>query len=264
LKISVVTPVYNCEATLKQCIESVLDQAYANFEFLIVDGESSDATVSIIEEFQDRIRWISEKDQGIFDAFNKGISMATGDVVCFLGADDMYVSYSVLEAVSVAFESNPESEIVYGDIIYVSRNDTTKIERFWKSRSFEPGLYRKGWTPPNTAFFVKREVFKKYGMFDLQYRLAADFDLHYRLLEKFRLKSLYLPGTMVKMRSGGVSNSSLRNMFNSLKECYYILKSHRVKYPLICILSTLIFRVNQLFATSDSFISPSTSPERDV
>jgi glycosyltransferase len=251
MKITVITPVFNGETTIKTCIESVLNQTYRSMEYIIVDGSSKDNTVAIIKEYHDeRLTWVSEKDSGLYDAINKGIKMSSGDVICFLCADDMYANNTVLEKIGNVFDNNPDKDMIYSDIVYVNRNDLTKIDRYWKSCTFEAGLFKKGWLPPNTALFIKKRIFLEHGMFSLDYKFASDFELQYRFFEKLKIKSLYSPGILVKMRSGGVSNSSLRNMYRSLRECYLALKSHKVKYPLPYIINTVFYRLRQVFIPS--------------
>ncbi len=245
MKITVITPVYNGQDTILSCIESVLSQSYSNKEYIVVDGASKDKTVDILKEYP--VKWISEKDKGLYDAFNKGIMMATGDIVCFLCADDMYEHKNVLEKIANAFAVHPEAEIIYGDIIYVDRDDLSKIKRYWKSSSFTPGLFKKGWLPPNTALFIKRSVFLKHGLFNLQFKMASDFEMQYRLFEVHRIKSFYTSDIMVRMRSGGMSNSGLKGMYKSLKECYDALKLHKVKFPIMYIINTLLYRLKQTF-----------------
>ena len=193
------------------------------------------------------LKWISEKDKGLYDAFNKGILIATGDVVCFLCADDMYYHDNVLGHAADAFRKHPEVDIIYGDIIYVDKDDLTKITRYWKSSPFKPGLFKKGWLPPNTALFIKRSVFLQYGLFRLDFRMAGDFEMQYRFLEKYRVPSYYFSDIMVRMRSGGMSNASLSGMYKSLKECYNALRSHHVRFPFLYIVNTLFYRCKQIF-----------------
>ena len=246
MKITVITPVYNGQDTIRSCIESVLSQNHDDKEYIVVDGASKDNTVDILKEYP--IKWISEKDKGLYDAFNKGIMMATGDVVCFLCADDMYEHPNVLQTAADTFASHPEVDIVYGDIIYVDKDDLSKIKRYWKSSPFTPGLFKKGWLPPNTALFIKRSVFLKYGLFSLKFKMASDFEMQYRFFEVNRVKTFYTSNIMVRMRSGGMSNAGLKGMYRSLKECYDALKLHKVKQPLIYIINTLFYRAKQVFS----------------
>lgn len=248
MKISVITPVYNGASTIRNCIESVVNQDYSDFEYIIVDGKSIDNTVDIIKEFRFKnLRWKSEKDSGLYDAFNKGILMATGDIVCFLCADDRYAHNHVLKNIADAFDNNPEIEMVYNDIVYINRKNETKVDRYWKSSPFIPGKFKKGWLPPNTALFIKRSNFLKHGLFNLRLKLASDVEMQYRFFEVHRLKSLYLPGISVEMKSGGASNSSIRNMYKSLKECHIAFSLNNVKFPSMYVFNSIFFRISQLF-----------------
>jgi len=252
MKISVITPVYNGQETIQSCIESVLSQHYPDKEYIIVDGGSKDKTIEILKSYPSNdLKWISEKDKGLYDAFNKGIAMSSGDLICFLCADDMYIHENVLQTIASAFIKNPGYDIVYGDIIYVNRNNLNKIDRYWKSSPFRPGLFKKGWLPPNTALFIRKAAFEKYGAFNLKFKFASDVDLQYRFFEIHRLRTFYTPGILVAMRSGGVSNSNWRNMYKSLKECYDSFKSHHAKFPLIFIINTIFYRLNQLFVPKE-------------
>jgi len=247
MKITVITPVFNGQETIKSCIESVLTQNYSDKEYIIVDGGSTDRTVDILKGYSDKmVKWISEKDKGLYDAFNKGIMMATGDVVCFLCADDMYEHKNVLQKIADTFSAHPKTDMAYGDIIYVDKNDLSKIKRYWKSSPFKPGLFKKGWLPPNTALFIRRKVFLQHGFFSLDYKMAGDYEMQYRFFEKLRIHSFYISDIMVRMRSGGMSNSGLQGMYQSLKECYGALKHHKVKFPILYIINTVFYRIRQL------------------
>lgn len=247
MKITVITPVFNGQDTIESCIESVLIQSYPDKEYVIVDGGSTDNTVDILKTYKDKsLKWISEKDKGLYDAFNKGIMMATGDVVCFLCADDMYEHKNVLQIIADTFISHPETDMVYGDIIYVDKDDLSKIKRYWKSSPFKPGLFKKGWLPPNTALFIKRSAFLTHGLFSLDYRMAGDYEMQYRFFEKLRIPSVYISNIMVRMRSGGMSNSNLQGMYKSLKECYDALNSHGARFSFLYIINTLFYRIKQV------------------
>ncbi|MBK9982496.1 MAG: glycosyltransferase [Saprospiraceae bacterium] len=251
MKITVITPVYNGETTIHSCIDSVLSQTYADVEYIIMDAVSKDKTIPIILKYPEgKIKLISEKDQGLYDAINKGIDEATGDIVCFLCADDMYADRNVLKKIAEGFQTDSTIDIIYSDIVYVNRINTSKIERYWKSSAFSPGLYRKGWLPPNTSFFIKKNSLLLHDKFNIQFKYAADYELNYRLLEKHRLKSVYIPEILVKMRSGGISNAGLLNIYKSLKDCYDVLFFHNVKHPFIYILNTMFYRLKQIYIPS--------------
>jgi len=213
LKVSIVTITYNSEKTLDETIASVLSQSYKNIEYIIVDGNSSDKTIEIIKKYEDKIStFLSEPDNGIYDAMNKGLKLATGDVVGILNSDDVYFDHKVIEKVVEDFK-----ESIYGDLYYVEENNLDKVSRYWKSSSFKQGSFKKGWHPAHPTFFVKREVYKKYGYFDLNMKVSADFELMLRFLEKYAISTSYLSEVLVKMRLGGESNSSIQNIIKGNK-----------------------------------------------
>ncbi|MEM0333513.1 MAG: glycosyltransferase family 2 protein, partial [Candidatus Aenigmatarchaeota archaeon] len=193
MKISVITVTFNSASTIETTIHSLLCQTYKNVEFIIIDGLSTDRTLDIINYYRNKIDiFISEKDNGIYDAMNKGIGLATGDVISILNSDDMYANSSLLEVVANAFKRN-QIDCLYGDLIYVNRINTNKILRYWKSREFKENLFCTGWHPPHPTFFVKNECYQKYSSFNLDFKIAADYELMLRFLEKYLLKSFYLP-----------------------------------------------------------------------
>jgi len=219
LKVSIVTITYNSEKTLEETINSVLSQSYKNIEYIIVDGNSSDKTIEIIKKYGDKIStFLSEPDDGIYDAMNKGIKLATGDVVGILNSDDIYFDDKVIEKVVKRFGfDEAKVDSVYGDLYYVEENDLEKVSRYWKSSPFKQGSFKKGWHPAHPTFFVRREVYEKYGYFDLNMKVSADFELMLRFLEKYTISTSYLPNVLVKMRLGGESNSSIQNIIKGNK-----------------------------------------------
>ena len=228
-------------------MESVAIQGYLNKEHIIVDGLSSDNTVAVINNCKRGVvKLVSEKDEGIYDALNKGIELAGGDVVCFLSADDMFAHENVLQSIADAFQIHVHADMIYGDIIYVERNNLSNVVRYWKSSQFKPGLFKKGWMAPNTALFVRKEMFKKYGGFNLKLKMASDYELQFRFFEKHKLKSVYLPGIIVRMRTGGVSNSNWKSIYKSVRECFDALVYQNVHFPLIYILNILFYRLKQI------------------
>lgn len=211
MKVSIITSVFNGKDTLSQTIESVSTQTHNNIEYLIIDGGSTDGTVDIIEQYSDKIsQSVSEPDNGIYDAMNKGIKMASGDIVGLLNADDFYSYNDALSSVARVFD-DPEIDACYGDLVYVSADDTQKIIRYWKSGEFNSNSFYQGWMPPHPTFFLRRSVYEKYGLFNLDLGSAADYEIMLRFLLKHKIKAAYIPETLVHMRTGGVSNASLRN-----------------------------------------------------
>jgi len=224
-KISVITVCFNSAETIKDTITSVASQDYDNYEHLIVDGGSVDGTVKIVSSADSITNFISEPDKGIYDAMNKGIQMATGDVIGFLNADDVFADSKVLSGIALAFDDSA-IEACYTDLVYVSQNDVNNIVRYWKSGIFKPGLFKCGWMPPHPTFYARREVYAKYGVFNLDYKIAADVELLFRFLEKYLVRTKYLPFTSVKMRLGGTTNKNIRNIVAQNKEILRMLNQY--------------------------------------
>jgi len=216
MKISIVTITYNSAATLRDTLESVQSQTYTNIEQVVADGASTDGTIEIVKEFGVE-NFKSEKDSGLYDAMNKGVSMATGDVVGILNSDDFYYDNDVLKNVAKEFE-DPSVQAVYGDLYYVDPVDTSKVVRKWISGPFKKSRFLNGWMPPHPTFFVRREVYEKYGLFNLELRSAADYEIMLRYLYKHELKVNYINKFFVRMRAGGMSNASLSNRIRANKE----------------------------------------------
>lgn len=221
MKISIITVAYNSRDTISSAIDSVLSQKYGDIEYIIIDGASSDGTVDIVKKYGEKLsKFISEPDKGIYDAMNKGIKLVSGDIVGILNSDDMYANDTVLSEVAKTFESTG-ADAVYGDLVYVDNDDTNKVVRYWKSGEYTTGGFRNGWHPAHPAFFVKRRVYEKYGMFDTSFDISSDFELMLRFLEKYRIKAAYLPKVLIRMRLGGASNRAVGNIlkgnFNVLR-----------------------------------------------
>lgn len=228
MKVSIITVCYNSEVTIDETINSVINQTYNNLEYIIIDGNSEDTTVSIINKYKNKIdKIISESDKGIYYAMNKGIKLATGDVIGFLHSDDLYFdSYSVVDVVSY-FRDN-KFDGVYGDLQYVYKENTNKVIRLWKSHIFQPKLLKMGWMPPHPTLFLKKNVYKKHGNFDTFYRISADYDFILRILRDKNLKFGYLPKIITKMRVGGASNRSLKNIIQKTTEDYKAVCSNNI------------------------------------
>ena len=209
MKISIITITYNSENTVEETIKSVVSQDFPNIEYIVVDGLSKDNTLTIVNRYTNHIeKIVSEKDKGLYDALNKGISMATGDVVGMLHSDDLYADNRVISKIAQQFAIDPAVEGVYADLVFVDRNDTTKVLRTWKAGNFEQGSFLKGWMPPHPTFFVRKSVYENFGGFNLDLKLSADYELMLRFIHKNNIKISYLPETIVKMRMGGISNTS--------------------------------------------------------
>lgn len=214
VKISIVTVTYNSAATLRDTLESVLAQDYADIEYIVADGASTDGTVALLRQYESRfngrMRWKSEPDEGLYDAMNKGIRLATGDVVGIINSDDFYNHTDVISRVAEAFAS-PGVQAVYGDVRFVHPGNLCKTVRYYSSRSFAPWKFRYGWMPAHPTFFTYRRYFEQYGYYRTDYRIAADYELLIRYLHTHRLSSRYLAFDFMKMRTGGASTRSWRS-----------------------------------------------------
>lgn len=249
MKFSIVTVTYNSDKTLRDTIQSVLSQTYPSIEYIIVDGLSTDNTVAIIKEyevlFDGKMRWISEKDKGLYDAMNKGFRMATGDVIGIINSDDLLAEPTAIEKVMTAFEVHPDADAVYANLYYVAQDDTSKIVRHWISGKQRP--FRYGWHPAHPTFYVKREVYQKYGLFDLEFKFAADFELMLRLIEKEHIKLFYLPEPLVRMRLGGTTSKNLTNIKKGNIECIKAFEKNGIKVSRLYPLYRLLPKLKQYF-----------------
>lgn len=212
MRISIITATYNSAATLRDTMESVLRQTYRDIEYLVIDGASKDNTRDIIQEYEPRfegkMRWVSEPDKGIYDAMNKGIAMATGEVVGILNSDDFYTSETVLERLASTLTSTG-ADAVYGDIHFVDPDNLSKSVRYYSSKSFRRWMMRLGFMPAHPSFYCRRKIYEQYGAFDCTYKVAADFENLLRLIFVHRIKICYVPMDCVTMRTGGASTSGL-------------------------------------------------------
>lgn len=209
LRISIITVTYNSSQTIRDTLESVKAQKYADVEHIIIDGASTDNTLDIVRSYEHVSKYISERDMGLYDAMNKGVQLATGDVIGILNSDDVYAHEDVLSHVAQMFQ-NEKTDTLYGDLDFVAPNDLNKVVRSWRSGKFSRTNFQFGWMPPHPTFFVRREVYEQTGLFNLSLRSAADYELMLRILFKHQYKTSYLKEVLVKMRVGGMSNGSWR------------------------------------------------------
>ena len=224
MKISIVTVVRNGVKTIEDTIHSVRDQSYHDVEHIIVDGASTDGTMDVVNRYRDGFAVvISEPDQGIYDAMNKGIAAASGDVIGILNADDIYQDETVLRQVAEA-HSDPDLDACYANLVYVDSKQTEKVVRRWRSQAFEPGLCFKGWMPAHPTLFLKKRVYQSVGEYDTGLRFQSDLEYCARLFEVHKINSLYVPRLWVRMRMGGVSNKSWRNIVAGNRESFLALK----------------------------------------
>ena len=228
MKISIITSVYNNKETISEAIESVLSQTYDNIEYIVVDGASTDGTVEVIQKYGEQIdTFVSEPDKGIYDGLNKGVALATGDVIGFLHSDDLFEDEHVVSKIADAFKVD-DVDSIYGDLIYVSKEDTSKVVRYWKSGAYGLKKLENGWMPPHPTFYVKRKVYEAYGAFDTSFKIAADYDSILRFLGREGITTRYIPEVLVKMRVGGESNKSLKNIILKTKEDIRAIKNNDV------------------------------------
>lgn len=226
VKVSIITPAYNSAATIRDTIRSVLSQTYPDIEYIVVDGASTDPTLCILDEYKGRIsKIISEPDQGLYDAMNKGIGAATGDIVGILNSDDFFTSDDVIETIVSLFEQET-IDAVYGDVHFVHPSDLRKCVRYYSSAIFRPSLFRFGFMPAHPSFYVKRQCYEKYGMYALHYRIAADFDLLLRFLYLHKITCKYLPRDVVTMRTGGISTRNIGSRIRLNKEIVAACRTH--------------------------------------
>lgn len=248
MQISIITVVYNNAGTIEDAILSVASQKYPHIQYVIVDGGSTDGTLSVIERHRDKLgKIVSEHDYGIYDAMNKGLRLADGEVVGTLNADDFYADTTVIEQVASVFR-DPDVDACYADLIYVDRATASKVIRYWKSRPFRDGLFAEGWCPPHPTFFVRKRVYETYGCFDLSYKLATDVELMMRFLEAKKIRTVHVPRIWVKMRTGGTSNKSVRNIFMQNINIARAARQHNVPFNSVTFLvKKLINRARQFF-----------------
>lgn len=230
MKISVICASYNNEKTIKDTIESFISQTYSNKELVIIDGASTDSTVSIIESYNcAEVSYISEPDKGIYDAINKGIKKATGDVVSIIGADDFFVKDSILSDVAQTFEKL-NVDAVYGDVVFVAKNNVDKVVRYWKAGEFNRKKFLYGWMPPHVCFFLKKKHYNEKGLYIDSFTCSGDYELMLRMLYKEKISCGYINQTLVKMRTGGTSTKSLRARLLANKEDRLAWKLNNLKH----------------------------------
>jgi glycosyltransferase len=229
MKVSLITVTYNSARHLQNCIQSVTNQDYPNLEYIVIDGGSTDETISIIEQSSCVTKWISEKDNGMYDAINKGMRLATGDIIGILNSDDILASKSVISKIADCFKKQ-QVDSVFGDLLYVDADDTSKIHRFWKGMTYNRQSFRYGWMPAHPTFYVRREIVEQLGGYETHYFSASDFELMTRYLYKHRISSYYLREMIVKMRKGGMSNGSFKKRFRANRRDYLALKRNEVPF----------------------------------
>lgn len=229
MKISIITVAFNAAPTIADALVSVAAQTHPEIEHIVVDGASKDGTQEIVARHSSRVtKFVSEPDHGIYDAMNKGIGLATGEVVGFINADDFYADSTALARVAEVF-SDPTVDACFADLVYVDKHDPGRIVRYWKSSAYRQGMFEYGWVPPHPTFFARRSVYERLGGFNLNFPLAADMELMLRFLAVHKIRSVYVPETLIKMRMGGATNQSLANVIQQNREIMAALKLHGFK-----------------------------------
>ncbi|MFB6320168.1 glycosyltransferase family 2 protein [Saccharicrinis sp. FJH54] len=247
MKFSIITATYNCMDTVKDCLHSVYSQSHPRVEHIIIDGASSDSTLDLIRRQPTRAsRVISEPDRGIYDALNKGIRHATGNVIGFLHADDELWDEKTLEQINQTFKLSG-ADVIYGGLVYVSKDQEKRIIRTWKSEPFHPGKLQRGWMPAHPTVFMKREVYDKHGQFNLDYKISADYEFILRVFKDTSLKIVNVPNIITKMRIGGTSNNGLRNIIRKSSEDFRAMRSNKLPFPVFVLLSKNISKIPQFF-----------------
>lgn len=233
MKISIITVVYNNEKTISDAINSVISQNYSNIEYIVIDGGSTDNTVNLINQHKDKLSYfVSEKDESLYDGMNKGILASTGDVIGILNSDDLYQDSNVIKEVMEQFNNNLDLDILYGNLVYVKNEDVNKVIRDWKSKSYYRHFFENGNVPPHPALFVRKRIYNEVGLFNLNYKLAADYELMLRMLRKNNFNTKYINRLIVKMRLGGATNQSFTNIVNQNDEILKAWKNNGLKPPL--------------------------------
>ncbi|WP_294736812.1 glycosyltransferase family 2 protein [uncultured Pseudomonas sp.] len=244
MKLSIITICYNSASTIRDTIESVLSQDHTDIEYIVVDGGSKDGTQAIVESYGERIsRFISEPDKGLYDAMNKGVALATGEVIGILNSDDFYESSTSVSSVMAELESHPENDAVFGDVVFVNPADLLKVTRFYRGNRFVPWKLRFGWMPPHPATFIRKSAYHAVGSYSLKYKISADYDFFVRLFMVQRLKYSYLDKVLVRMRSGGASTAGLKSSLRLNLEIVEACRTNGVYTNIFMLLLKLPFKL---------------------
>jgi len=243
--VSIITASFNSASTIYDALQSVANQTYPNIEHIVVDGLSTDKTLEIIKQFP-KVVLVSEKDKGVYDAFNKGWKLARGEIIAYLNADDFYVNSEVVEKMVEMLEKK-SAGAGWADLDYINRLNPEKIIRHWKSSEYKSGGFFRGWAPAHPTFFARRSLYEKFGGFDEQFKISADYELMLRFLEVNKVLGVYLPETIVKMRVGGMSNRSIKNILRANWEVYLAFKKNNLNGGWLVVLLKPLSKLKQFF-----------------
>jgi glycosyltransferase len=227
--VSIITPVINGSQTIEYSIRSILGQTYKNIERIIVDGGSHENTLDIVNNYNDNLTQVAlEPKKGIYVAINRGLELASGEIIGILNSDDLYIDEYVIE--TVVERMNEGADACWGDLYYVEQKNPDKIIRYWRSSGLEIEKLRTGWMPPHPTFFVKKWVYDKYGYFNIDFRISADYEIMLRFLYKYRVSGAYIPKVLIKMRCGGISNKNIFHVFRKSAEDYKICRIYNLSF----------------------------------
>ena len=249
MRVSIITVTYNSENYLADCIESVRKQTYGDIEHIIVDGKSTDGTIKIIQKYSKSIAtWISETDRGMYDAINKGMMLATGDIIGVLNSDDMLASADVIMDIVACFDETG-TDSIYGDLVYVDPVTPQKVMRFWKGLSYKRSRFNYGWMPAHPTFYIRKSVVEKFGLYENHYYTAADYEFMARYLYRYKVSSFYLPKMIVKMRMGGISNGNILRRLRANRRDYLAMKKNNIPFPLLVSILKPLIKIPQYKST---------------
>ena len=245
MKVTIITVTLNSAKFLEDCIRSVIEQDYNDIEHIVIDGGSTDDTLAIVEKYKDHIyRWISEKDNGMYDAINKGMQMANGEIIGTLNSDDVLASPDVISTIVSSFDQQ-KVDAVYGDLVYVDPMDIAKIKRVWKGLPFKRSRYKHGWMPAHPTFYFRKKLLENFGYYETHYFTASDYEFMARYLFYFRVNAYYIPKLIVKMRTGGMSNISIAKRLRANRRDYLAMKRNRIPFPFVVSLLKPLIKLHQ-------------------
>ncbi|MCI1752958.1 MAG: glycosyltransferase [Flavobacteriales bacterium] len=250
MKVSVITVCYNSVTEIEETIRSVMVQDHADIEHIVIDGGSTDGTQDKIKRYSECIsHFVSEKDAGVYDAMNKGLKLATGDVVAFVNAGDMMATRNTVSYMVRAFEEG-DCDVIYGDALMVDPDDITKVKRFWKGGEYKRENFRKGWMPPHLGTYIRKRAYDRFGLFNMELKVSADYELMFRFLYKHKLSARYVPKVLVRFRLGGVSNRSFAHVWRANVEVYKAWKLNGESVSPLIILRKPLAKVLQMVKRS--------------